>query len=650
MARGLLTLCVSALAAVVGAAKSADVVFYNGNIYTMCPGNSMATAMAVRGGKIEYVGNKKQAHTYIGKNTKVIDLEGRMAMPGLVDSHMHVISGGLSLLKCDLSYQTLSLAETLEHIQGCLDDETDKTDDDWLEVVNMDYAGLVSKSGTVGKKQLDKLSTKRPVFIRSSDYHTVLANSRALELSGIDENTKDPVGGKVDRLPGSKEPSGSLQDGARDLIKVPPPSDAENLEAARAALKLLREAGITTFQEAAAADTHHEVFDTIRKEGGLSARGYFDFWVETPDSVDGVPALVKNVTDTIKPFNDKKPLGPKPSLKWQAIKAFIDGVITYPSNTAALIEPYWAPVDGNENGTWAPDKNSLTDPYWKPAVLTKTLEALFLAGIDAQLHVDGDLAVRIALDAAESFRKKHPGKDIRLGLAHDELSHQDDWGRFAKLGVDPIVSYQWSQLSSFYIPNTFNSLAEYRLNNLQAWAQIEKRGRPLVYGSDWPIDPLDEFLALKVAVTRSGDPENPNSPASQGPPFDGVFPGSGISRTSALRSITINGARFLRADKQIGSLEKGKLADIIVLENNFFKVPEEELGRQKVLLTMLGGEVVYVAKGHDFGVKAKFPNDDKASAKLARRTIGGFNAQELSEEAKTEAAKLRKRGACVHKH
>jgi predicted amidohydrolase YtcJ len=283
-------------------------------------------------------------------------------------------------------------------------------------------------------------------------------------------------------------------------------------------------------------------------------------------------------------------------------------------------------------------------------VLTKTIEQLFMAGIDAQLHVDGDLAVQVGLDAAEAFRKKHPGKDIRLGLAHNELSQESDWPRYAKLGVDPIVSYQWAQLSSFYIPNTFNSLAEYRMDNLQAWAQFEKRGRPLVYGSDWPIDPLDEFLALKVAVTRSGDPSNPNSPASQGPPFDGVFPGSGISRTSALRSITINGARFLRADKQIGSLEKGKLADVIVLENNFFKVPEEELGRQKVLLTMVGGEVLYVAKGHDFGVKAKFPNDDEASGKLARRTIGGFNANELSEEAKMNVAKLRKRGVCVHKH
>lgn len=131
----------------------------------------------------------------------------------------------------------------------------------------------------------------------------------------------------------------------------------------------------------------------------------------------------------------------------------------------------------------------------------------------------------------------------------------------------------------------------------------------------------------------------------------GVFPaGEGISRKSALHSITINGARFLRADEQIGSLEAGKLADIIVLEKNFFKVPDEELGRQRVLLTMVGGEVLYVAEGQDFGVKAKFPNDDKTSTKLARRTIGGFAAKSLSDEGKANAAKLRKRGTCVHKH
>ncbi|KAM0268462.1 hypothetical protein ACHAPA_004983 [Fusarium lateritium] len=656
MARGLLTLCVSALIAVAGAtkpvAKAADVVFVNGNIYTMCPSNGMATAMAVRGGKIEYVGNKKSADQYIGKQTKVIDLKGRMAMPGLVDSHMHILSGGLFLLKCDLSYQTLPIEDVLKHIQGCIDNETDKTDDDWLEVVNMDYAGLVDKSGNVGKLQLDKLKTKRPIIVRSSDYHTILANSRALELSNIDADTKDPAGGKIVRLPGSKEPSGALADGASALLAGPPqPTDEENLQAGRAALKLLREAGITTFQEAAAGEEHHKLFTAIKKEDGLSARAYFDYRIEAPKSLDAVPALVNSVVKKLTPWHDKTAITAKPTVKWQAIKAFIDGVITYPANTAALIDPYWAPVNSSDmNGTWAPDKNSLNKPYWNPTILTKTLELLFLSGFDAQLHVDGDLAVRVGLDAAESFRKKYPRKDFRLGLAHDEVSHEKDWPRFAKLGVDPIVSYQWSQLSSFYIPNTFKALGDYRMDNLQAWAKIEAAGRPLVYGSDWPIDPLDEFLALKVAVTRSGDPKNPNSPAFQGPPFDGVFPGSGISRQSALRSITINGARFLRADKQIGSLEVGKLADVIILENNFFKVPKEELGRQKVLLTMVGGEVVYVADGQNFGVKGKFPNDDAHSAKLARRTIGGFGAKDLSTKEKKDAAKLRKRGACVHKH
>ncbi|KAF7555266.1 hypothetical protein G7Z17_g2311 [Cylindrodendrum hubeiense] len=657
MAYGSLLLCVGAISAAlfptVAAVKPADVVFHNGSIYTMDCENTQVSGLAIKDGAITYTGSSKRAKTYIGKKTKVIDLKGRMAMPGLVDSHMHVLSGGLYLLKCDLSYQSLPIADIIEHITGCIAGETGKTDDDWLEVVNMDYPGLVERSGSVGKLQLDKVNTKRPIIIRSSDYHTVIANSRALDLSNITAATADPAGGKIVRVSGSQEPSGVLQDSGSNLLAGPPaPSDAENLEAGRAALKLLREAGITTFQDAAAGEGHHTVFNAIKKEDGLSSRAYFDYRIEAPSSVAAVTALVADVIEVLAGLHDKKAIGPKPTLKWQAVKAFIDGVITYPSNTAALIDPYWAPANASDaNSTWAPDPKSLNEPYWKPAILTKTLELLFLAGIDAQLHVDGDLAVRVALNAAASFRKKHPGHKFKLGLAHDELTHEDDWARFAKLEVDPIVSYQWSQLSSFYIPSTFKALADYRLDNLQSWAQFEKAGRPLVYGSDWPIDPLDEFLALKVAVTRSGDPTNPNSPASQGAPFDAVFPtGSGISRKSALRSITINGARFLRADKKIGSLESGKLADIIVLDKNFFKVPKEELGRQKVLLTMVGGEVVYVANGQNFGVTPKFANNDAASKRLARRTIGGFAGQSLSEEAKANASKLRKRGTCVHRH
>lgn len=505
MTRGLVSLCVGALLAAVSpvvgastAAQPADLVFRNGSIYTMCSSDTPVSALAIHGGKITYVGTENKIKNYIGKKTKVVDLEGRMAMPGLVDSHMHVLSGGLFLLKCDLSYQTLPIEGVIKHIQGCLDGETDKTDDDWLEVVNMDYAGLVDKSGTVGKAQLDKLNTKRPIIVRSSDYHTVIANSRALDLSKIDANTEDPSNGKIVRLPGSNEPSGVLQDDAYNLLAGPPPAtEEENLEAGRAALKLLREAGITTFQEAAAGKEHHTVFSTLKKEGNLTSRAYFDWRIEAPKTLNDVPALVKEVVALLKEYHDGTTIGPKPTTKWQAVKAFIDGVITYPANTAALIEPYLLPVNGSDD-EWAPDPDSLNDPYWKPEILTKTLELLFLAGFDAQLHVDGDLAVRIGLDAAESFRKKYPRKSFKLGLAHDELSHEKDWPRFAKLGVDPIVSYQWAQLASSYIPDTFKSIGEDRLDNLQAWAQFEKDGRPLVYGSDWPvsISPVFDVFAF----------------------------------------------------------------------------------------------------------------------------------------------------------
>jgi urease alpha subunit len=151
-------------------------------------------------------------------------------------------------------------------------------------------------------------------------------------------------------------------------------------------------------------------------------------------------------------------------------------------------------------------------------------------------------------------------------------------------------------------------------------------------------------------VTRKGDPENPNSPASQGAPYDGKFPGEGLSRESAFRAITTNSAKFLRADKEIGSLEKGKLADIIVLENDYFTVPEEFLGRQKVLMTVVGGETVYLADGAGAGFETVVPKFPNTNSTLEKRAIGGFDRKQLSRKGKMAASKLRKRQACVHKH
>jgi predicted amidohydrolase YtcJ len=628
----------------------ADTVFQNGSIYTLDEYSSKFNALAVKDGVIVFIGSNDDAKSHVGNTTKVVNLRGQAAIPGLIDSHIHILGGGIFLLKCDLNYQPLDLPSVLEHIQRCIDDETGKSDNDWMEAVNLDYPTLTSRSGPIDRTSLDMLKTTRPVIIRSSDYHTVLVNSRALEISNITANTLDPSGGVVERLPGGKEPSGVLQDNAPNLLGLPQPTPEEAVQAGLAAMQLLRQSGITTFQEASAQAEYNAVFQAIQQGGGLSARAYFDYRIEAPSSMNDVPGLVAKSVELIRTLDNNSTIQPTPSIKWQAIKAFLDGVITYPSRTAALIEPYWSLVNGS-NTTWAPDPSTLKKTYWDPEILTRTLSGLFLAGIDAQLHVDGDLSVRVGLDAAESFRKEHPGHDFRLGLAHDELSHEDDWSRFAELEVDPIMSFQWSQLSSSYIPSTFPSLADYRRQNLQAYAKIENAGRPVTYGSDWPVDPLDEFLALKIAVTRSGDPGNPHSAASQGAPYNGTFPGEGISREAALRAITINGAKFLRADQYIGSLEVGKFADIIVLEHDYFTVPEEMLGRQSVQLTMVGGEVVYVAKeaGQKFGnITAKFPNDDKSSIALDRKAIGGLHRSKITLKGAANAARLRKRKECVH--
>ncbi|KAK8074366.1 hypothetical protein PG994_005265 [Apiospora phragmitis] len=618
------------LVSTAGAANTeppADFVFGNGSIYTLDADSNVAAALAVKGGYISSIGRDADIEPLIGIDTKVVDLQGRMVMPGLVDSHMHVLTGGLALLNCDMNYQPVDINQVLAHIQACIEGDGKTADDDWAEVVKLDYPSLVTKNGEVGKRELDKLQTERPIVIQSSDYHTVLLNTRALDLSNITAATPDPPGGKIERLPGGQEYSGVFQDAAaRELVNLPPPTEAVRLEACRSALRLLRQAGITTFQDAVAGPD-----DSPGEWRGHRPRRQHKTWV----------GLSQNTVAEIKRMNDNSTIGPKPTMKWQAIKGFLDGVITYPARTAAVVDPYCYPVNGSEtDGEWAPDPRTMNEPYWSQDILNATLEGLFLAGIDAQLHVDGDRA--------------HPDRkgDFKLGLAHEELSYQDDWARFAALGVDPIMSFQWAQLSSFYIPSTFATLGDYRRGNLQAHRRIEEAGRPIVYGSDWPIDPLDELLALKVAVTRSGDPTNPKSPASFGPPYDGIFPGDPISRESALRAITTNGTRFLRADASIGSLEVGKLADLIALEKNYFEVPEEEIERQRVLVTMVGGEVVFATDDaqSEFGVTPRFPNFGQIGSQLDNRAIGGFDRRSLSKRGVASVARLRRRGQCTHKH
>ncbi|KAF6823035.1 amidohydrolase 3 [Colletotrichum plurivorum] len=616
----------------------ADTVFRNGRIYTLDAASTEGQALAVNNGMIVFAGSDDSVQPFIGPNTVVVDLDGRMAMPGLIDAHMHVSSGGEALVKCDLNYETLTIEEVLQHLQTCIDAEPDKNvEGKWLEAVNFDLSGMTTKSGSRTKADLDKLNTVRPVILTATDHHTFFVNSIALKISGINASTPDPAGGRVDRLPGSREPSGMLQDTASELLAGPDPLTVEELKTGlQAALRALREAGVTTFQEAVASPSQHDLFQSIQETGGLSARPFFDYRITVPDTTAGVDALVKDVVNVTSTLTTPGKVDPNPVLKWQAVKIFMDGIIMYPANTGAVIGPYLSQV-GNSSEWVVPPNATVVEPYVKLEPLAALLGELAKNRVDAQIHADGDAAVRRVLDAVEAFRTQSPNlTDYKIAIAHAELSHPDDWKRRGDLGVDAIVSFQWAQPSATWDPLTFNSLGSERVPYLEAFVDIAEGGRPVIYGSDWPIDPLDEFLALKAGVTRQGDPQNPHSPASQGAPFNtSTFPGR-------------KAARFLRADTSIGSLEVGKVADVIVLDKNYFEVPEEEIARQKVLLTMLGGEVLYVADGTDLGrvVTPKFPNTNTTTADV--KNFGGFSGRAISEQAKELRSVLGRRHTCHH--
>lgn len=648
----------------------ADTVLRSGKIYTLDAASSQVQALAVSNGAIVFTGSDDGVQSLIGPNTTVIDLDGRMAMPGLVDAHMHTGAAGEALVKCNLNYETLTIEQVQAHLQKCIDAEPDKNNEsEWLDVVNFDLSGLATLSGLPSKADLDKLNTKRPIIITTTDHHTFFVNSVALKVSGINASTPNPTGGRIDRLPGSNEPSGLLQDQASTLLAGPTPlTEAERIDGVNAALRELRQAGVTTFQEAVATPSQYDLFLQVQQSGNLSARPYFDYQVTPPATVEAVDNVVKDAINVTSTFNQGGQIGPKPILKWQAIKLFMDGIIQSPAKTGALLSPYLEQV-GNTSEWVVPPNATNVEPYIQLEPLAALLGQLSSHSIDVQLHSDGDGAVRRVLDAVEQFRGNFPNlTDYKIAIAHAELSSPDDWPRFSKLGVDAILSFQWAQPSATWQPLTFNTMGPDRMQYLEAFVDIAEGGRPVIYGSDWPvrfpfpfdvdhsnfmftkggqIDPLDEFLALKSAVTRQGDPQNSHSPAPHGAPFNtSTFPGKKMGREAALRAITIEAAKFLRADNSIGSLESGKVADIIILESNYFEVPEEEIARQKVLLTMLGGEVLYLADGTNFGegVSPKFPNINTISADV--KNVGGFAGRSMSEQANALRTQVGRRHAC----
>jgi len=570
------------------ATDPADTVYRNGYVYTVDAKDSVQNAVAIRAGKIVYVGGNDGLSGFIGPNTKVVDLHKRMLMPGLVDGHMHPLQGGAQLLKCNLNYQALTVAEFRAKIQACLDGTRTKEPDGWMEVVNWFQQDMRPAGTEVTRETLDVLKTQRPVFVMSSFGHTVLANSRALTLADINSKTPDPLGGKIAHSASGK-PSGILEDAAYEMVtKLPPKPNAEdNIAAARAALEALSKQGVTTFLDAEAEPASIEAFSAVARAGGLTARGHFALLIRPAEGADPQKAVAA-VKELAKRF-DQGSIAAAPGITVRNAKLFLDGVITAPAFTGAMLAPYLTNRGTEESPRWEPGPSRGPDVYFPAKTLRAILIELVRAGLEPHMHADGDRAVREGLDGIEVLRREFPGRDIRAAIAHDEIVDPADFPRFAKLDVIPVLSFQWAKPAPDTIEGAKDYLGPARFRVLEPEGFLAAARARIAYGSDWPVDALDEWFALKVGVTRANAP-------SAGPKYAGrLSDDPGLSRSTVGRAITMNSSYELHQDRETGSLEVGKLADLIVLDRNFFDIPPEQIADIKVLQTVVGGKVVYQA-------------------------------------------------------
>ncbi|WP_374432226.1 amidohydrolase [Ideonella dechloratans] len=570
----------------------ADTVLRNGYVYTVDEHDAVQQAVAVRDGLIVHVGSNSSAAAYIGPNTQVIDLAGRMLMPGFVDAHMHPLAGGRALLQANLNYAPLTRAQMQTLIQGFLDSTADQEPDTWLEVVNWDRQSTQSLDTDPTKETLDALHTSRPILVRSSDFHTVLTNSRGLALAGVTRDTPDPTGGSFDR-DADGNPTGICEDAAGWAVSavIPPDTEADQLNQARAALAQMRRSGITTFMDASAGDAQGSAFTALQKSGELTARAFFAIQIAAEDAAADPAAAVAAAATLANTYDQGEPQV-TPGIRFRHLKLFGDGVVNAPADTGGLLTPYFTNAGTDAAPNWVPGTNTGAD-YFPPSVLNPLMAAIASSGFDPHVHATGERTVRQVLDAVAYARTQVSSTTFRPVIAHNETVAVADYPRYAQLDVMASFAFQWAQQAGYSVGDTQYHLGEDRFQRMEPFGSVRNAGARVGFGSDWPIDPMDEFLALKCAVTRSGDPQNPNSAAYTNPNYTGpINSDPALSRADTLRAITLNSAWQLRMEQNIGSIEVGKYADLIVLENNFMQASDEALGRNSVLLTMVGGTVV----------------------------------------------------------
>lgn len=551
------------------AADYADTVLRGGAIYTVDATRSWAEALAVKADKIVYVGGNAGVRPHIGPETVVIELDGRMVLPGFHDSHIHPISAMLKRHMCDLG--GLQGREAyLQQVRQCLNDDPETG---WLMGQGWSHAWF-DDDNRPDKKLLDSIAADTPVTLRSYDGHSVWANSKAMELSGIDESTEDPPSGVIERYAGSREPLGHFLEGpAIQMIYSGKPdyTDEDRYAALLEVQSYLNGLGITSIQDAAVTLDNKGLNGTLpayhraAAEGKLTLRVIAALYFKPDLGMEQLQQMKQVRTDSENLEN----------IRASSVKIWQDGVMH--TRTSKLLEDYSDRPGERGISMFAPDR------------LKQVVTALDKEGFQVHIHADGDGALREALDAFAYAIDQNGRRDSRHHVAHLELVHPEDLPRIRKLGVIANVQPMWST-SRYYIGDLINEkLGEKR----KRWMEINRsflaEGITVAYGSDWFVTSPNPMDLLEAAVTRI----RPALALEDKRTAEPMLPGEEVTLGEAIASYTINGAYANHQDVITGSLEPGKLADIVVLESNLFDVEPVRISETRVLLTYLGGKLVH---------------------------------------------------------
>jgi hypothetical protein len=534
-----------------GGAQRADLVLLGGAVMTMDPAAPSATAVAVRGGRIAFVGSDRDVLAWVGPRTRVVELAGRGVTPGLTDSHAHLYGLGASL-------DSVSL-------RGAASEEAA------VKLAAGAAAGLPASEWLVGRgwdqnlwpdkkfpsaASLDEVLGDRPVALRRIDGHALWASSAALARAGIDKSTEDPRGGRILR-DGDGRPTGVLIDMAMDLVeaKIPAPTnpvlERRILAGARAAIA----AGLTCVHEMGIDEVTGNAYRNLADQGRLPIRIYA-LLAGDPVVAESLPRRVAEIDrDGSQRF------------LMRGIKLVADGALG--SRGARLLAPY--ADDPKNQGLW------LTPP----GELVRAVEAAVEGGWQVAVHAIGDAAVREVLDAFGEAIQHNPKADLRLRIEHAQLVSPEDLPRFGKLGV--IASMQPTHATSD-MPWAEARVGPKRIRGAYAWRSLLDSGAQLAFGSDAPVEEVQPLFGLHAAVTRQD---------TSGQPAGGWYPDQRLSLEQAVAAFTTGGAYAAFAEEHRGRIKTGMLADLTVYDR---PLAGDALLKTAVDMTIVGGEVVYERK------------------------------------------------------